>query len=154
MSQALHRNHVDDELELQLRAALGCCLDVPLTVQATVLDRQVTLSGTAHWQHQRVAAGRLAGGVRGVRSVVNHLVLNPTAVVPDLRTAIRAGLVQQARDEASRIDARTDAAGVIEVTGTARCPSERRNIEQICRSFPTVIGVVSHLQIRDDEARR
>ena len=89
-----------------------------------------------------------------MRSVVNHLVLNPTAVLPALTTAIRAGLVQQANAEANRIDARTDAAGVIEVTGTVRCPSERRNVEQICRSFPTVTAVVSHLQIRDDEARR
>ena len=154
MSQTLHRHHVDDQLELELRAVLDRCLDVPPTVRASVLDRQVTLSGTAHWQHERVAAGRVAGEVKGVRSVVNHLVLNPTAVLPDLTTAIRAGLVQQANAEASRIDARTDAAGVIEVTGTVRCPSERSNVEQICQSFPTVTAVVSHLQIRDDEARR
>lgn len=154
MNQALHRQHVDDELELELRAVLDRCLDVPPTIQVSVLDGQVTLSGTAHWQHQRVAAGRLAGKVQGVRSVVNHLVLNPTAVLPDLRTAIRAGLVQQANAEASRIDARTDAAGVIEVTGTVRCPSERRSVEQICRSFHTVTAVASYLQIRDDGACR
>ena len=154
MSQTLHRNQVDDELELELHAVLDRCLDVPPTVRASILDRQVTLSGTAHWQHERVAAGRLAGEVKGLRSVVNHVVLNPTAVLPALRTAIRAGLVQQANAEATRIDARTDAAGVIEVTGSVRCPSERRHVEQICRSFPTVTAVVSDLQIRDGEARR
>lgn len=154
MNQALHLQHVDDELELALCAVLDHCLDVPPTVRVSVLDGQVTLSGTAHWQHQRVAAGRVAGEVQGVRSVLNHLVLNPTAVVPGLRTAIRSRLVQQANAEASRIDARADAAGVIEVTGTVRCPSERRSVEQICRSFPTVTAVASYLQVRDDEACR
>ena len=43
---------------------------------------------------------------------MNHLVLNPTAVLLDLPTAVRAGLVQQANPEARQIYARADAAGV------------------------------------------
>lgn len=154
MSQTLDRNHVDDELELGLHAVLDRCLDMPPTVRAGVFDRQVTPFGMAHWQYERVAADRLAGEIKGIRSVVNHFIANRTALLLDLRTAIRGGLLRQAKAEATRIDARTDDVGVVEVTRAASCPSESGNVQQICSSFPTVTGVVRHFQIRDGEARR
>lgn len=154
MSQTLDRNHVDDELELGLHAVLDRCLDMPPTVRAGVFDRQVTPFGMAHWQYERVAADRLAGEIKGIRSVVNHFIANRTALLLDLRTAIRGGLLRQAKAEATWIDARTDDVGVIEVARAASCPSESGNVQQICSSFPTVTGVVRHFQIRDGEARR
>ena len=154
MTQTLDRSHVDDELGAGLHAVLDRSLDVPPTVRASVLNKQVTRFGTAHWQLECVAADRLVGEIKGIRSVVNHFVVNPTALMLGMRTAIRGRLLRQAKAEVTRIDARTDDVGVIEVTGAAGCRSESGNVKQICRSLPTVTGVVRHFQIRDGEARR
>ena len=154
MSHILDRSHVDDELEVGLHVVLDRCLDMPPTVRAGVLDRQLTPFGMAHWQLERVDVDRFAGEIKGIRSDVNHCIVNPTALLLGMRTATRGGLLRQAKAEATRIDARTDDVGVIKVTGAASCPSESGNVQQICRSFPTVTGVVRHFQIRDGEARR
>ena len=154
MSHILDRSHVDDELEVGLHVVLDRCLDMPPTVRAGVLDRQLTPFGMAHWQLERVDVDRFAGEIKGIRSVVNHFIVIRTALLLDLRTATRGGLLRQAKAEVTRIHARTDDVGVIKVTGAASCPSESGNVQQICRLFPTVTGVVRHFQIRDGEARR
>jgi|GEM_PF-4842809 len=154
MSHILDRSHVDDELEVGLHVVLDRCLDMPPTVRAGVLDRQLTPFGMAHWQLERVDVDRFAGEIKGIRSVVNHFIVIRTALLLDLRTATRGGLLRQAKAEVTRTHARTDDVGVIKVTGAASCPSESGNVQQICRLFPTVTGVVRHFQIRDGEARR
>ena len=154
MSHILDRSHVDDELEVGLHVVLDRCLDMPPTVRAGVLDRQLTPFGMAHWQLERVDVDRFAGEIKGIRSVVNHFIVIRTALLLDLRTATRGGLLRQAKAEVTRTHARTDDVGVIKVTGASSCPSESENVQQICRLFPTVTGVVRHFQIRDGEARR
>jgi osmotically-inducible protein OsmY len=50
---------------------------IPSTVDASVDDGTVLLSGTVDLEHQREEAVRIAGNVRGVVNVLNDIFLNP-----------------------------------------------------------------------------
>jgi osmotically-inducible protein OsmY len=71
-----HRR-ADAELRADVLHALSLNGMVPSTVDATVDDGAVLLSGTVDFEHQREEAVRIAGNVPGVVEVNNDLFLNP-----------------------------------------------------------------------------
>jgi len=71
-----HRR-VDAELRADVLHALGLNGMIPSTVDASVDEGTVLLSGTVDFEHQREEAVRIAGNVRGVVEVQNDIFLNP-----------------------------------------------------------------------------
>ena len=67
----------DTDIARQAGQLLNLAIDVPESTKATVKDQVVTLSGTAHWQHQREAAHRAVSYLKGVTAVVNLITLEP-----------------------------------------------------------------------------
>ena len=64
-----------DHVRRDVLPALMLDTQVPSTIDATVKDGVVTLTGTADWQDQRDEAAFVAGNVREVFGVVNQVVL-------------------------------------------------------------------------------
>lgn len=71
-----HRR-ADAELRADVLHALSLNGMIPSTVDASVDDGTVLLSGTVDLEHQREEAVRIAGNVRGVVNVLNDIFLNP-----------------------------------------------------------------------------
>lgn len=76
---------------------------IPETVQATVHDAHVTLTGTVNWLFQSQDAERVVHHIRGVRSVQNYITVTPKTMVKDVRHRIVAALHRNASLDAQHI---------------------------------------------------
>ncbi len=63
----------DADLRGEVLQLLGLHCFVPPTVDATVWDRVVTLTGDVEWEYQRTAAEVVAGNAIGIGRVVNKI---------------------------------------------------------------------------------
>jgi osmotically-inducible protein OsmY len=100
----------DADLRGDVLQALMLDSCVPTSVEATVKDGVVTLSGPVDWRYQRDEAETVAGKVFGVVGVQNYLVLNRPGVRIDpaeIEGGIRKALVRDARLEADGIQVTT-----------------------------------------------
>jgi osmotically-inducible protein OsmY len=112
-----HDRREDAELRGDVLRALALDSMVPSTVDATVEDGYVTLTGTAEWQFQREEAESVAGKVRGVLDVWNDLELTlPTPDPVDVKTSIRSALERNAKLDADGL-AVTSSNGTVTLEG-------------------------------------
>lgn len=130
------------------KRALDTTASVPHTVQATVHEHHVTLTGTVQWNYQRNVVRRLMAEIPGVRSVHNGVV-----VVPHLpfaaKTAeknIRAAFVRNAQVDADHIHVTTTGTE-IELTGSARTWAERKEAADVAWNTPGVTNVHNNIRI-------
>jgi len=65
----------DGDVFGEARAALDRRLDVPSTVHVHVANGVATLTGTVHLPYEQLLATQTVRGVKGVRTVVNHMTL-------------------------------------------------------------------------------
>jgi osmotically-inducible protein OsmY len=66
---------------------------VPTTIEASVKDSFVTLTGSVDWQYQREEAEFIPGNVRGVTGVESDVYLAwPTPSVGDVQQSIKKAL--------------------------------------------------------------
>jgi osmotically-inducible protein OsmY len=114
---------VNDQLEVQIMTdqrqedadlrgdvldALTLDVSVPTSVDATVKDGVVTLTGPVDWQYQREEAELIAGNLPGVAGVDNHIWLHtvrPSAA--DMEHEINKALTRNARLDADAIHVST-----------------------------------------------
>jgi osmotically-inducible protein OsmY len=137
----------DTDIAREASEALQRAVDVPDTVKATVHDHVLTLSGDAAWQYQRAGAARAVRYLKGVRNVLNAVTIRPTAAVADIKTAIGAALLRNARIENEHITVTTGTAGAVTLEGTVHSWAERRQAEHAAWSAPGVTEVTNHLRI-------
>ncbi|MFJ7288604.1 BON domain-containing protein [Curtobacterium sp. NPDC098951] len=139
--------HTDADIASAVRAALDADASVPSdTVDVQVRDRIVTLTGSAHWYFQRLAAVRDAERVDGVQFVLDRLELTPRPSAPDTEERIRQAFVRNAELDADRIDVAVDGTTVT-LTGTARTWAERRQAEIAAWRSPHVTAVEDHVVV-------
>jgi osmotically-inducible protein OsmY len=140
----------DTDIAREAREALERAVDVPTgTVKATVHDHIVTLTGQVPWQFQREAAGRAVHYLRGVRDIANAVAIRPTVSTADIKNAISAALLRNARLEGKATTVTADAAGTVTLTGVVHSASERREAERTAWSAPGVVNVDNHLRIEN-----
>lgn len=137
----------DTEIAMQAGEAMQRAIDVPATVKVSVHEHVVTLSGTATWNYERAAAERAVHYIKGVRAVINTIAIRPTAMVGDIKSAITAALVRNARVAGKHIEVSTNSAGVVTLEGTVGSWAERRQAEHASYAAPGVTDVVDHLRI-------
>jgi osmotically-inducible protein OsmY len=75
----------------------------PASVQATVHNGHVTLTGRVDWLFQKREAEKVLRHVRGVRGVLNHITVAPRAAERDVRHRIVEALHRNANIDAQHI---------------------------------------------------
>jgi osmotically-inducible protein OsmY len=95
-----------DDADLRGDVLQALMLDslVPSTVDATIKDGLVTLTGPVDWQYQREEAEFIAGNILGVIAVDNNIYLeSPTPYAGDVKHSIKKALERDAKLDADNI---------------------------------------------------
>jgi osmotically-inducible protein OsmY len=118
------------------------------SVQASVHDHVITLSGMVHWQYQREAAQQAVATLPGVTGVHNMITIKPTVELSgsDAKVRITAALVRNAQLDARRIHIDVTA-GKIRLTGSVSSLAERQQAEQAAWFTPGVTHVANELSL-------
>lgn len=112
----------DADLRGDVLQALILDARIPASVDATVKDGRVTLSGPVDWRYQRDAAEFVAANVPRVASVQNRILLS-SRIQPDaadVEINIRRAILRNARLDGEAIDVRASGTTVT-LTGTVHC---------------------------------
>lgn len=139
----------DSRVAAAASRALRSAVSVPSTVQATVHDHAITLSGTVSWDFQRTAARHAVAALPGVVEVwstmtITHRGIRSPAAAAE---AITAALHRSAALDADRI--RVSVAGnEVTLSGTVASAAERRHAEDAAWSCPGASTVQNLLTIR------
>jgi osmotically-inducible protein OsmY len=138
-----------DDADMRADVLRALMLDslVPSTVDATVTDGYVTLSGKADWQYQRDEAEFVAGNVAGVLDVWNDIVIAST--LPDangVKQAIDSALERRARLDADDVKVRS-AGGTVTLEGKVGSWAEHDEALAAAWAAPGVRDVDDRLRV-------
>jgi osmotically-inducible protein OsmY len=112
------QKRADAELRGDVLQALMLDSLVPSTVDATVDDGFVTLTGTAGWQYQRDEAEYVASNIVGTLDVIDEIELeHPTPSSDSVKDSIRSAFKRNAALDADDLSVSTDK-GTVTITGT------------------------------------
>ncbi|HET9256404.1 MAG TPA: BON domain-containing protein [Pseudonocardiaceae bacterium] len=141
-----HRRE-DAELRGDVLQALMLDTLVPTTIDATVTDGIVTLTGTAEWRYQRDEAEFIAANVLGVIDVENDVdVMSPIPDAGEVHHSIKRALERAAKLDADNI-AVNSSQGSVTLTGSVRSWSERDAAVAAAWSAPGVVNVDDRLTV-------
>ena len=114
---------------------------VPTTVQATVHDGHVTLTGRVAWLYQKVSAEKAVRHVAGVRGVVSdYITVAPQPLVRDVQRRITEALHRHATIDARHIVTTIDGSTAT-LTGHVSSLYERDAAEGAAASAPGITMV-------------
>ena len=155
--------YVNNDLDVQalddgLRKDADMCSDVlqafaldslvPSTIDATVKDGFVTLTGTAVWQYERDEAEFVAGNVLGVLGVEDDVTLdNPTPDAYDVQLSIKKALQRDAKIDADNLTVQT-MDGTVTLTGDVGSWSEHDAALAAAWAAPGVTDVDDEISVR------
>jgi osmotically-inducible protein OsmY len=126
--------------------ALSWHSDLPRTIQATVSNGWVTLSGTVDWNFQKDEAERAVGYISGVKGITNNIVIKAAPKVTDVRDRIRRELERTVDQEADRIQIETRDGRVV-LKGTVHSWAELDAARRAAWSVPGVTAVEDQLVV-------
>jgi osmotically-inducible protein OsmY len=138
-----------DDADLRGDVLQALMLDslVPSTVDTTVKDGFVTLSGSVDWQYQREEAAFIAGNILGVIGVENDIyVESPTPYAGDVKHSIKKALERDAKLDADRIEVETSN-GKASLTGSVGSWAEHDAAVAAAWAAPGVTGVNDRLSV-------
>jgi osmotically-inducible protein OsmY len=118
--------------------------DLPKTIQLSVSNGWITLSGTVDWQHQKEEAERAVRYLTGVKGVVNNIAIKAAPKVADVRERIRKELERTVDQEANRINVETTNGKVV-LRGTVHSWAELDAARRAAWSVPGVTAVENDL---------
>lgn len=138
----------DSRIAIAASDALRAAVSVPSTVQATVHDHAIRLSGSVSWDFQRTAARRAVDSLPGVAEVwstltITHRSLPSPALAEE---AIIAALTRSAAVDAGNITV-TVAGNEVTLSGSVASAVERRRAEDAAWSCPGASTVQNRLTI-------
>jgi osmotically-inducible protein OsmY len=138
-----------DDADLRGDVLQALLLDslVPSTVDATVKDGFVTLTGSVDWQFQREEAAFVAGNILGVIGVENDIYLeSPTPYAGDVKHSIKKALERDAKLDADNIQVETSS-GKATLTGSVGSWAEHDAAVAAAWAAPGVTDVNDRLSI-------
>ena len=81
-------DRTDADIAQDATRALELRDEVPLTVQAVVHNGHITLTGNVEWLYQKESAERAVRHIRGVRGLIDYIVVAPQSAAQDIRRRI------------------------------------------------------------------
>lgn len=136
----------DAEIEavaaLMLAANCGIARD---TIDVSVTDAVITLTGSVDWYFQRVDAERTVRGLWGIKGVVNQITVRAQPIVAEMKEHIQQALRRSA-EPSTRVTVETRE-GTVVLRGKVRTWGERLNAERIARSTPGVTSVENEIVV-------
>ncbi len=141
-----HRRE-DAELRGDVLQALMLDSLVPSTVDATVKEGFVTLTGTTDWQYQRDEAEFVAGNVAGVTGIENDIYLaTPTPYAGDVKDSIKKAMKRDAKLDADNVSVEA-LNGTAILTGSVRSWAEHDTALSAAWAAPGVTKVDDRLTV-------
>jgi osmotically-inducible protein OsmY len=120
---------------------------VPSTIDATVTDGWVTLTGTASSQFQRAEAEHATirvGGVCGITNDVQLVPFGPSA--GDVAAAITKAMHRNARLDASNVSVQSSS-GTVTLRGTVPSWADHDDALVAAWNAPGVVNVIDDMQV-------
>jgi osmotically-inducible protein OsmY len=143
----LRLERTDAEIAQDAARALELRSMIPDTVQAVVHNAHVTLTGKVDWLYQKESAEKAVRHIRGVRGVLNHITVAPTAAVRDVRHRIVKALHQNADVDARHI-AVTVSGDTATLTGTVATWLQRDSAERAAANAPGIAHVDNRITVQ------
>jgi len=137
----------DAELRGDVLRALMFDAAIPGSIDATVYDGVVTLTGEADHAYQREEAMHVAGNVRGVVDVWTDVVVTgPPPVVADLQMSIEKAFERNAKLDAKNVKL-TTSKGTVTLEGTVGSWAEHDAAVEVAWAAPGVRNVDDQLRV-------
>jgi osmotically-inducible protein OsmY len=137
----------DPEIARDAVAAIKGQLPISLeNIKVIVKDGWVTLEGTVEWQYQKSTAETAVRRLKGVRGVINSIVLKPRAEPADIKRKIQEAFKRSAEVDANRITVEANGSAVI-LKGTVRSWIEREEAERVAWAAPGVTKVEDRIVV-------
>jgi osmotically-inducible protein OsmY len=142
----LRIERIDTEIAADIVRALELRLTLPDTVQAVVHHGHVTLTGTVHTLFQRAVAEKALRYIKGLKGVINRIVVVPTASARDIRPRIVRALHQDADVDARGLEVLVSG-NAVTLTGTVRSWHERESAERAAMHAPGITHVDNRISV-------
>ncbi|MGZ3499129.1 MAG: BON domain-containing protein [Vulcanimicrobiaceae bacterium] len=119
---------------------------IPASVQATVQDGHVTLTGEVDWNYQREEAETTARRITGLRGITNAITLSKAVAPQDVRGQIQRIFHRDVQLDANNIEITTDD-GKVTLTGNVHSWFERNEASRAAWSVKGVTAVDNRIAI-------
>jgi osmotically-inducible protein OsmY len=142
----LAHDRIDPDIAKDALEALKSHVEVPLGLSVTVREGYITLAGTVEWMFQKAAAERAVKYLRGVRGVLNQIVLKSHVSLQDVQTRITEALHRHAALDARRIHVDADG-GCVTLTGNVHSWTEKDEAFRVAWATPGVTIVHDRINV-------
>jgi osmotically-inducible protein OsmY len=142
----LRQPRSDTDIANDVARALETHLILPPTVQAVVRNAHVVLTGTVRTLFQRVVAEKALRYVKGIKSLVNRVVVVPAPSTADIRPRIIHALHHDADVDARGLNV-VISGSTVTLTGTVRSWHERESAERAAMHAPGITHVENLLAV-------
>lgn len=136
----------DAEIATAVVGALASHVWVPDSVQATIENGWITLTGGVTWGFQRNSAADAVRCLPGVQGITNRVVVKSDVAPTAVQSAIEAALRRDAEIDAHNIRVTTNGSCVT-LAGTVRSWDEREEARAAAWSTPGVTEVQNDLSV-------
>jgi osmotically-inducible protein OsmY len=115
-------------------------------IKVIVHDGSLTLEGTVEWNYARERAQNAVKRIRGVKRVMNSIMVKPKVAPHEIRRKIEDAFRRSAELDASRITVEANGSEVI-LRGTVKSWAERQEAERAAWAAPGVTKVDNRVAV-------
>jgi osmotically-inducible protein OsmY len=143
---SLFDSHDDSSISQAIQGRFKWSVVIPESVKAEVRDGYVTLRGEVDWYGQRREAERVVRDVKGVKGVVNEIVVKPAVKIEEVEDEVTLALRRSAELDARAISV-TTLDGTVHLYGHVHSFHEREAAELAAAAAPGVVTVDNQITI-------